>query len=125
MRLGTGRIGERTPWSRIGFFMDTAGFSGWARIVGGPSVRIDESRLIDALLRQRQWHVSAPADITPQSITRAAEINRMSNIESVLVENRVFPPSEATQKAARISGMEAYNALCQEAERDFEGFWAR
>jgi acetyl-CoA synthetase len=49
----------------------------------------------------------------------------MSAIESVLVENRVFPPSDATVKAARISGMDAYNALCEEAERDFEGFWAR
>lgn len=49
----------------------------------------------------------------------------MSAIESVLVENRVFPPSEAIMKAARISGMPAYHALCQEAERDFEGFWAR
>jgi acetyl-CoA synthetase len=49
----------------------------------------------------------------------------MSAIESVLVENRVFPPSEATVKAARISGMENYNALCAEAEKDLEGFWAR
>ncbi|MFI4926099.1 MAG: acetate--CoA ligase [Burkholderiales bacterium] len=49
----------------------------------------------------------------------------MSAIESVLVENRVFPPSEATVKAACISGMPAYEALCKEAERDFEGFWAR
>ena len=49
----------------------------------------------------------------------------MSAIESVLVENRVFPPSEATVKAARISGMGAYNALCAEAGRDYEGFWAR
>ncbi|MDB5899564.1 MAG: acsA, partial [Ramlibacter sp.] len=49
----------------------------------------------------------------------------MSAIESVLVENRVFPPSEATVKAARISGMAAYEALCREAEQDFEGFWAR
>lgn len=49
----------------------------------------------------------------------------MSAIESVLVENRVFPPTEATVAAARISGMKAYEALCQEAERDFEGFWAR
>ena len=48
-----------------------------------------------------------------------------SAIESVLVENRVFPPSEAIVKAARISGMEGYNALCAEAENDFEGFWAR
>lgn len=49
----------------------------------------------------------------------------MSAIESVLVENRVFPPSEAVVKAARISGMPAYEALCKEAEKDFEGFWAR
>ena len=49
----------------------------------------------------------------------------MSAIESVLVENRVFPPSEATVKTARISGMQAYNVLCDEAARDFEGFWAR
>jgi len=48
-----------------------------------------------------------------------------NNIESVLIENRVFPPSEATVKRARISGMAAYNALCDEANRDFEGFWAR
>ena len=48
-----------------------------------------------------------------------------SSIESVLVENRVFPPTQATVKAARISGMAAYNALCAEAEADFEGFWAR
>ncbi|ABM38179.1 acetate--CoA ligase [Polaromonas naphthalenivorans] len=48
-----------------------------------------------------------------------------NSIQSTLVENRVFPPSEATVKAARISGMEGYNALCAEAENDFEGFWAR
>ena len=48
-----------------------------------------------------------------------------SAIQSVLVENRVFPPSESTVKAARISGMDGYNALCAEAENDFEGFWAR
>jgi acetyl-CoA synthetase len=46
-------------------------------------------------------------------------------IESTLVENRVFPPSEAIVKAARISGMDGYNALCAEAENDFEGFWSR
>ena len=48
-----------------------------------------------------------------------------SAIQSTLVENRVFPPSEAMVKAARISGMDAYYALCSEAEKDFEGFWAR
>ena len=48
-----------------------------------------------------------------------------SAIESNLVENRVFFPTEAQQKSARISGMEGYNALCAEADKDFEGFWAR
>ena len=48
-----------------------------------------------------------------------------NSIQSTLVENRVFPPSAATVQAARISGMEGYNALCAEAENDFEGFWAR
>ena len=49
----------------------------------------------------------------------------MSAIESVLVENRVFPPSEAMVKAARIGGMDAYKALCDEAEKDFTGFWSK
>jgi len=49
----------------------------------------------------------------------------MSNIESVLHESRVFSPSEAVVSQAAISGMEAYRALCAEAERDFNGFWAR
>ena len=48
-----------------------------------------------------------------------------SNIESMLVEDRIFPPSPAFAKAAHISGMEGYNALCAEADNDFEGFWAR
>ena len=49
----------------------------------------------------------------------------MGNIESVLQERRVFPPSAEFVKQANVSGMEAYNALCAEAERDFTGFWAR
>ena len=48
-----------------------------------------------------------------------------STVESTLVENRVFMPSEAFMKTARIAGMDGYNALCAEAEKDFEGFWAR
>ncbi len=49
----------------------------------------------------------------------------MSNIESVSTENRVFNPPPALMKDAVISGMEAYRTLCAEAERDYEGFWAR
>jgi len=48
-----------------------------------------------------------------------------STIESTLVENRVFMPSESMVKNARISGMAGYNALCAQAENDFEGFWAQ
>ncbi|WP_312564613.1 acetate--CoA ligase [Diaphorobacter sp.] len=46
-------------------------------------------------------------------------------IESVLVENRVFPPADSVVKAARVSGMAGYEALCAEANKDPEGFWAR
>jgi len=48
-----------------------------------------------------------------------------STIESVLTESRVFPPSAEMVRQANISGMEAYRQMCAEAERDFEGFWAR
>ena len=48
-----------------------------------------------------------------------------SAIESTLVENRVFTPSDEFVKSARISGMDGYFALCSEADQDFEGFWAK
>lgn len=49
----------------------------------------------------------------------------MSAIESVLHESRVFSPSAEAVAGAAISGMDAYRALTAEAERDYEGFWAR
>ena len=49
----------------------------------------------------------------------------MSNIESVLHENRVFEPSEDLVAQANVPGMVAYRTLCVEAERDFSGFWGR
>ncbi|MCE2984304.1 MAG: acetate--CoA ligase [Burkholderiales bacterium] len=49
----------------------------------------------------------------------------MASIESVLQENRLFAPSQDLVSQARISGMAQYQALCAEAEHDFEGFWAR
>ena len=48
-----------------------------------------------------------------------------SGIESVLTETRVFGPFERVSATANISGMDAYQALCDEARRDPEGFWAR
>ncbi len=49
----------------------------------------------------------------------------MGNIESVMQENRVFPPDPEFVKQSNVSGMGAYTALCAEAERDFTGFWGR
>ena len=49
----------------------------------------------------------------------------MAGIESVLQETRVFDPPESFVKQANIAGMDAYRALCAEAEHDYEGFWAR
>ncbi|MBW7900343.1 MAG: acetate--CoA ligase [Rhodocyclaceae bacterium] len=46
-------------------------------------------------------------------------------IESVLQENRVFDPPADLAKNAAVPGMEAYTALCAEADKDYEGFWAR
>ncbi|MFJ9452789.1 acetate--CoA ligase [Herbaspirillum sp. NPDC101397] len=49
----------------------------------------------------------------------------MADIETFKQENRVFAPPAEFVKNAAVSGMDAYNALCAEAERDYEGFWAR
>ncbi|MDP1978227.1 acetate--CoA ligase [Undibacterium sp.] len=40
-------------------------------------------------------------------------------------ESRVFYPPAAFVANAAIPSMDAYNALCNEAEQDYEGFWAR
>ena len=48
-----------------------------------------------------------------------------TTIESVLHENRVFDPSPEFVAQANVSGMEAYKALCAEAEADYEGYWGK
>ncbi len=40
-------------------------------------------------------------------------------------ERKVYYPPQQTVQSARISGMDAYRALCAEAEADYTGFWAR
>jgi acetyl-CoA synthetase len=42
-----------------------------------------------------------------------------------LQEHRVFHPSAQFAANAAISGMDAYQKLCDEAASDYEGFWAR
>jgi acetyl-CoA synthetase len=46
-------------------------------------------------------------------------------IESILHESRVFPPSPEFSAQAHIGSMEEYRALAREAEEDPEGFWAK
>jgi acetyl-CoA synthetase len=46
-------------------------------------------------------------------------------MEQLMQENRVFNPSSDFIKNAAVPGMDAYNALCAEAAKDYEGFWAR
>src|SRR5690606_15920294 len=48
-----------------------------------------------------------------------------TEIESILVENRVFQPPEALVRQANISGMAEYQALCDEAQRDPNASWGR
>jgi acetyl-CoA synthetase len=47
------------------------------------------------------------------------------SIESVMHENRIFEPSAAFKQQAAINSMQAYQTLCNEAENDYEGFWAK
>ncbi|HNG47691.1 MAG TPA: acetate--CoA ligase [Agitococcus sp.] len=46
------------------------------------------------------------------------------SIESVLQENRQFAPSAEFVAGARVKGLAEYQAMCQQAEADYEGFWA-
>jgi len=47
----------------------------------------------------------------------------MSTLESILKETRCFPPSEEFRRKATISGMDAYNALCEQADDHYLSFW--
>jgi acetyl-CoA synthetase len=48
----------------------------------------------------------------------------MADIESLLKEKRVFPPSPDFCKTAHIGSAEAYDAVCKRAAADPESFWA-
>ena len=45
--------------------------------------------------------------------------------ESTATELATYLPPEAFVRNATVSGMAAYEALCKEAETDYEGYWAR
>jgi acetyl-CoA synthetase len=46
-------------------------------------------------------------------------------IQSVMQESRIFPPPAEFASKARLGSMDAYNAMCKEAEADYAGFWAK
>jgi acetyl-CoA synthetase len=47
------------------------------------------------------------------------------NIDSILQENRVFPPSAEFSAKAHIKSMAEYERICAEAKADPEGFWGK
>lgn len=49
----------------------------------------------------------------------------MPTIESVLHETRIFPPATDFTQHANISGMASYRTLCDQAEADYQFFWAQ
>src|SRR5688500_18627178 len=73
----------------------------------------------------RQISLQSRALMFPFLSTLQEEPMTAQTIESVLHENRVFPPAEAFVRQANVSGMDAYRKLYAEAERDFTGFWGR
>jgi acetyl-CoA synthetase len=46
------------------------------------------------------------------------------SIESVMHETRVFPPSQSFIQQANVSGMAAYQAMVDAAQKDYQGYWA-
>ena len=48
----------------------------------------------------------------------------MTNIESVLKEDRLFPPTKLFADNARVSSPEAYERLFQKAKEDPNGYWS-
>ncbi|MBP6346298.1 MAG: acetate--CoA ligase [Neisseriaceae bacterium] len=49
----------------------------------------------------------------------------MSGITSVLKETRRFPPSTDFVAQANVQGMTQYQALCEQADANYEGYWAQ
>ena len=46
-------------------------------------------------------------------------------IDTVMIEKRLFPPSDEFTSQAKIASMEAYQSLYDEAKADPEAFWGR
>jgi acetyl-CoA synthetase len=53
----------------------------------------------------------------------SASENVTGKVSSVMQEDRVFPPSAEFARQARISSLEEYQKIYDEAKEDLEGFW--
>jgi acetyl-CoA synthetase len=58
-------------------------------------------------------------------INNTAGGTKVADIEVFKQETRVFAPPQKLADKAAISGMPAYEKLCAEAAKDYEGFWAK
>ena len=54
----------------------------------------------------------------------ASTITTDPNLDSILRENRVFPPPKQFAAKARVGSMEEYKELYARSVKDPEGFWA-
>ena len=59
----------------------------------------------------------------PSASDKDIKETRMSSPQAT--ELKTYLPPADLVKIAAVSGMQGYNALCAEAEKDYEGYWAR
>jgi len=84
--------------------------------------RLHACRICPAAAHVSQ-NVEARIRAQPAPLLATLEERSMSNIESVMQENRVFEPSPEWVAQANIKAAD-YQRLCAAAEKDFSGFWA-
>jgi acetyl-CoA synthetase len=70
-------------------------------------------------MRRRVRAIEWPSRLVPQEVTTVS-VEQRPEIEALMAERRTFPPDPAFASQAN-----AQRDLYDEAERDFEGFWAK
>ena len=81
-----------------------------------------ERYLLPAVRGERMDALAMTEPSTSASAT-PAPVPMPATIESVLQEQRLFPPPADLAARAAIGSMDAYRALCERAEADPDGFW--
>jgi acetyl-CoA synthetase len=69
------------------------------------------------------WGAGRPSVISRKA--KPIKELQQENTVSETQDQKLYMPSDAAVKAARVSGMAAYEKLVAEAAADYEGFWAR